>query len=70
MGSLAKPALLLVAAIAAYFIFFADSFPNEIEYRGNKFLLPGDLEDEGQTKFMQQQSDSYTLLSSSSSSRS
>ena len=40
----------------------ADSIVVEIEYRGNKFLLPGDLEDEGQTKFMQQQSDGYELL--------
>jgi hypothetical protein len=30
-----KPALIVIIAVAVYFIFFANSLPSEIEYRGN-----------------------------------
>lgn len=40
----------------------ADSIVVEIEYRGKKLLFPGDLEDEGQEKLMQQQSPGFDLL--------
>lgn len=33
--SLAKPALVVIIAVAAYFIIFANSLPGDIEYRGN-----------------------------------
>jgi len=40
----------------------ADSIVVEIEYRGKRLLFPGDLEDEGQTRLMQQASPGYDIL--------
>ena len=51
MSNLTKPALLVVAAIVAYFIFFADSFPNEIEYRGNTLGKMQEVENNSTKKF-------------------
>ncbi len=40
----------------------ADSIVVEIEYRSKRFLFPGDLEDEGQTRLMRQKSPGYDVL--------
>jgi hypothetical protein len=42
--SLAKPALVVIIAVAAYFIFFANSLPKNIEYRGNTLGPRQDVE--------------------------
>ena len=51
MSSFAKPALLVVAAVVAYFIFFADSFPNEVEFRGITLGKMQEVENNSTKKF-------------------
>jgi hypothetical protein len=51
MNNFAKLALLIVAAIVAYFLFFADSFPSEIEYRGNTLGIKQEVENNSAKKF-------------------
>lgn len=42
--SLAKPVLVVIVVVAAYFIFFANSLPKHIEYRGNTLGPRQDVE--------------------------
>jgi hypothetical protein len=42
--NLAKPTLVVIIAVAAYFIFFANSLPTDIEYRGNTLGPRQDVE--------------------------